>query len=270
MIRTLLAHLRADRSERGETPVATMIGMAVLAILMLSAGPAILAFTQQSTISVEDRRTDKALAVLVDSARRSAWQTLQVGGPRVQQVDLAGVSTAVATWVQIDPDSTSRKIITMAVPKAAATGVHCDNEADPGDLPGDCLVRSAVATATATDVTPRMSPLVRSTADGVTGSLAVNVTGQLATFSVPSTPVRVAIVAHTSGDVALDLRTNGISRAQVDLNASQTGSDWRLGNVLVCPSWARAGTIASLDVRGSGVALSNLTILTTPAPGECS
>lgn len=269
-LHSLTRRITTGDRERGETPVAIMIGLVVLAVLVLAGGPALMSFTAQSAANSNDRRADKALAVLTDTARRAPWKSLQVGGPYTERVTLAGNDVTVATWVEVDPASTSRLVVTKAIP-AYQSNATCDSAPDPSALPEGCIVRSATVTATATDIRPPSSPTVTLASTPLSGTAAVPVGAGQNLFSIKVTrPLQVAVVGRWSSDAVLHLVSTDIVRARVDLKSSQSAGNWRFGNAIVCPSWSNGGTTTARLATPASVSVSDLLVLTTPAsPAGC-
>lgn len=254
--------------ERGETPIAVMIGLTVFAVLALSAGPALLGFTSQAAHNAVDRRVDKALTEALDSQRRVPFRDLELGGPELV-TGLGGIRAA--QWVTPDPDApNTRKVITMAAAPHGSTQ-DCTTGEDPTLLDPACVVRSAVVAASATDWRPPMSSAVnlQRAAAGTPAGTTMTAGQNLFQLTL-SGPTRVAVVARAGSDTTLDLTTSNITRARVTLAGAQEGSDWRFGNALVCvtPTWGTGAVQAKVQAPES-VHLSDLLVLTTPAPGEC-
>lgn len=278
--------LRALFGDRGETPVAVMLGLVVLGVLVLSAGPALVSFTAQSAANSNDRRADKALAVLTDTARRAPWKTLEVGGPYVETVELAGAPADVTTWIEPDPTSSSRLLITKAVAEHMS-GVDC-SAASPSALPTACIVRTATVASTATDIRPVSSPGVSFAQPSTATSVGATVLSEQALFTLNVTQdMKVAIIAKTSSDVRLELVSNDISRACATLQGGAAatlqhcdtrtptwvpagGDAWRFANVALCKQPAGREVVTAKVTLPAGVRVSDLIVLTTPAPGTCT
>lgn len=268
---------RALTGDAGETPVAVMIGLVVFAILTLSAGPVIVSFTTQGALTSGDREVDKALAVQTDSARRLPWTELTAlagTGPHTERVDLAGHATDVTTWVTPDPDSPTRLLVTKAI-QAVDSHSDCTTADTPTDLPGGCLTRTAVVTATAQDARPPMSPAV------VDGSIPADLAGpagrdltsgdDLFTVQV-ATPTLVTVIARTGEPVVADVVSAAVARATLSLEADAASGDWVIGNAVVCPTWDPRWTTGAVDFTArvrtpASVHAADLLVLTTPAPG---
>lgn len=262
---------RSASAPRGETPILVMLGLVVFAILALSAGPALLSLSSQSATVSADRRVDKALAVLTDTQRRAPWQSLPVGGPYVETVTLAGNDVDVATWVQLDPDSPSRKVITKAV-RGHLSDADCLTAPTPDVLPEDgCVVRTAVVASTATDISPPMSPLVQSTATGATGSALVPVSAGTTVFTLAVTePLLISTVLRSDQEqMTLQVLSYGIERAKIDVQMSDPGGQWRFGNAVACPTSNWSGDVTVQLETPSSVTVGDLLVLTTPAPDVC-
>lgn len=264
--RRLLSRVRAAGADRGETPMGVMMGLVVFALVALSAGPALVSFTSQSASTSNDRRADKALAVLVDSARRAPWGTLTLGGPDVQSVTLSGYDADVATWIEpVDGSATLRRI-TMATTPFDSTE-DCTSAATPAALPSDCIVRTATVAATATDVRPPSSPLADPLA-AASNTSGADIAAGTELFAVTvSQPTRVSVVARTSAEVTLNLDAAAITRAQLTMSGA-TGTGWRFANAVLCPSWVPGGELRATVAAPATVNVADLLVLTAPAPSS--
>lgn len=264
------------RRDAGETPVAVMVGLVVFSVLVLSAGPAIIAFTSQAAVTSGDREVDKALAVHAGAARNLPWDVLADAagrGPVTEQVELAGNPVQVTTFVEPDPDAPATRVVVTKAIAAEGTGASCV-AASVADLPRACVTRSVVVTAPATDARPEQGSGVQVSAALASDDGAGLSAGQ-DLFSVRvDAPTLVSVVARAE-PLEVDLVAGGVSRARMRLDrpVGQDGG-WVVGNAVVCPSWvpsrpAAVELAARLRTPGT-VHAAQVLVLTTPAAaGSC-